>query len=1331
MTIPARLLSRLNRMLDRAGARLRKARPGSVLILVIALLVLMALIGTAFITTAQVERYSATQNTYNTEADLLVQGVLGMAQAPMVSKVQGSQGYRIASSATNTATTGLYYPYESPTKDTYLADRLPTPNGTVPVWAYITAPLNGTVFEAPYAVDAGTLQALSPLPVRYTVRTSVTPTSISVPQADGSLKLFPALNITDPNVNGGRPAIVLAADADGDGIADAGFIRLPIGQLEGATYYGAARIIDNAAAINASIALEANHDTATGYAVPGDLFPVNLDLGGLLMSGDTLALLNQYRFNNGAANNGESYNSSPVDDFQQPHAELAFNTPYEAFWTQLAGRLNDPGYNTTSAKYQAVPISEALALGYHFCLANPNGSPSPVLETYLPISTGSTGPTSDRIPPFAPSQTTPWFNQCFGYNPNGTANIPLRPLLVVRNPVSNFVPSYFNDQGIYSVAGSYNFGDRVQATDPITNSLRGFVCVVPNSAGAQPPIMNGSYNPAFWAAMPWTAHPTKISANTGTFGQLWTAYWSVMLDHADGNGLYPAGPGQINDGPAPDSQFRSPIRGPNPQGVTLTNEGVTQLRAALAAVNTIDMRDGDEDITSRTIFLPATVAGKSAMVQVNVFGSEKQPYFTEMMVDYDPKQNQLPSGITPPWVAVEMYNPHPTAIPLKGWKLCSLNRASMKLTEVGDLSTNMAAYAHPDGQTGPLIEAGERLVFQSSAGTNPPTMATTWATTKVNPITCTPSGAGSTLDTAVGNELVLLRPRRADGTYTFNNDPQNVFGEMTGAAVNYSDLIPLDSIDMAGITYTAAPPPASSPETRYRYARANLISKDNNSAAWHCVYPGPYSPTGFPPTASPPAIPFHTWGIVQVNATTSPDNGMFGQPKSKFTGTQPSLQNGGPYAGATYETRPLQINNRDSAGPNKVYTDGAGGSVAVDQTPITPGMSFPYGGFARDGDILQVPFIGAYKIVYNNSLVELNSVTIDSVQAQFLDPFTLPSAAPYQADVDTMTFGVPFHNEQIGHFCPMDSTNSTDFSDDPTAPNAAGWKYHFAKRLFDYVAAWSPQESFLPNVDPSTLGNFFAYSGDPTLHPPAPNPNSAKYPPAPSTPPPQAVPTAQGAMLNSNLSNQQFQGLQDTAAAEGRININTAGWKALSAVPFYTPAEFGASYAQLNAAIAQAIIQFRETTPTPGHVAPGPFRSIFDLMQVPSFKALNVTWTNSLPGEANDYYGDFSPFPPTMPARTGTIPETDPTDHVFGDVKTRFLLLERISNLITTRSDSFTAYVQVQGWQNVGTAIPILVATRRAATLLDRSQVVPVRNTKVTPNTVSNAPVGVTYIPND
>src|SRR5438552_4142258 len=69
--------------------RLPRQRFGSVLILVVALLVLMALIGTAFISTARTDRYATTTNGYNTQIDLLVEGIVSVSQDAMLQDTMG------------------------------------------------------------------------------------------------------------------------------------------------------------------------------------------------------------------------------------------------------------------------------------------------------------------------------------------------------------------------------------------------------------------------------------------------------------------------------------------------------------------------------------------------------------------------------------------------------------------------------------------------------------------------------------------------------------------------------------------------------------------------------------------------------------------------------------------------------------------------------------------------------------------------------------------------------------------------------------------------------------------------------------------------------------------------------------------------------------------------------------------------------------------------------------------------------------------------------------------------------------------------------------------
>src|SRR5205807_6740262 len=161
-------------LLDGAQRRFARSRPGSVLIMVVALLVLMALIGTAYITMAQSDRYASQQNQYNTQIDLLVQSVVSMVKGTVGQELFVNTRYRPATDATYKHYTGVgpddaavlrtpaaaslatYNP--RPNAGTWwLAERLPTvdnifsmPVGNnLPHWRFITGPLNGANFESP------------------------------------------------------------------------------------------------------------------------------------------------------------------------------------------------------------------------------------------------------------------------------------------------------------------------------------------------------------------------------------------------------------------------------------------------------------------------------------------------------------------------------------------------------------------------------------------------------------------------------------------------------------------------------------------------------------------------------------------------------------------------------------------------------------------------------------------------------------------------------------------------------------------------------------------------------------------------------------------------------------------------------------------------------------------------------------------------------------------------------------------------------------------------------------------------------------------------------
>lgn len=138
---------------------------------------------------------------------------------------------------------------------------------------------------------------------------------------------------------------------------------------------------------------------------------------------------------------------------------------------------------------------------------------------------------------------------------------------------------------------------------------------------------------------------------------------------------------------------------------------------------------------------------------------------------------------------------------------------------------------------------------------------------------------------------------------------------------------------------------------------------------------------------------------------------------------------------------------------------------------------------------------------------------------------------------------------------------------------------------------------------------------------------------------------------------------------KGRININTAPWYVIAELPWISLRKGG----YYNTALAQAIVAYRDTTAKK-------FKSIGELMNVAGM----------------DYYavapelGDLTGFPDLTPGgSTG--------DGAADDFEERDVIFSRISNLVTVRSDVFTAYILVR----IGANGP----QRRVVAILDRSRV--------------------------
>ncbi len=127
---------------------------------------------------------------------------------------------------------------------------------------------------------------------------------------------------------------------------------------------------------------------------------------------------------------------------------------------------------------------------------------------------------------------------------------------------------------------------------------------------------------------------------------------------------------------------------------------------------------------------------------------------------------------------------------------------------------------------------------------------------------------------------------------------------------------------------------------------------------------------------------------------------------------------------------------------------------------------------------------------------------------------------------------------------------------------------------------------------------------------------------------------------------------------KGRINVNTAPWFVIAQLPWMSPA------------IAQAIVAYRDTE--------GGFESAGELMQVP----------------AMGYYA-YDPLYSSLDL--DRFPDLTPDDGAVSDFEERDVIFSRISNLVTVRSDVFTAYILVR----IGVDGP----QRRVIAILDRSQV--------------------------
>jgi hypothetical protein len=177
----------------------------------------------------------------------------------------------------------------------------------------------------------------------------------------------------------------------------------------------------------------------------------------------------------------------------------------------------------------------------------------------------------------------------------------------------------------------------------------------------------------------------------------------------------------------------------------------------------------------------------------------------------------------------------------------------------------------------------------------------------------------------------------------------------------------------------------------------------------------------------------------------------------------------------------------------------------------------------------------------------------------------------------------------------------------------------------------------------------------------------------------------------------------------GRININTAPWYVLAQLPWVSQRKGGTDYS-----LAQAIVAYRDkldlSPAGPDYYHGGVYDSRYQETGIPGLREANgfesigelAAVINNSPGKevySMNYYtlgteiGDLAGFPDLTPDGPS------PSDVAKDDFEERDVIFARISNLVTVRSDVFTAYILVR----IGTNGP----QKRVIAILDRSNVYP------------------------
>lgn len=775
-----------------------------------------------------------------------------------------------------------------------------------------------------------------------------------------------------------------------------------------------------------------------------------------------------------------------------------------------------------------------------------------------------------------------------------------------------------------------------------------------------------SYDPTVADARP----PVRASANASRFDELYRAFWSVIAEPplAGGSGAY--GVPMDTTGTVPQAPFLAGNMDFFTAAIA-SDQQAALVRAAIAAVNTMDIRDvdsytrpgggapgvvnrGDTDVTVAQIELPDYsngVAGSpTPRPTARVFGMEAHPLIDEVVLEYsfDPASGAR----TLEYVAVELINPYPWEMDITEWRLAFVDRNSGGTIT---FATNVVLDS-PIPAADPAAGTFGHLLVTGGTPTTPgaPNGATQ------NTATITPGDvdpgvqAGAAPETPTANDIILVRPIRNDMAKT----------SPPSTAAEFDDMVPVDGVVLKGFAPTNADPadPAITLERKqYRYARPT--GDDDGGTAiegtavteWDYVYAGPHTPGAGAEGQDNESL---IYVGDPLGGTIEPGgNGEFG------------VSN----ANTTYPNTATPV--RFEIGPT------LSGRV---QAPGATQPTWPYGGFARDGDILAVPFVGSY--VLRNTAGDMVELGYPSIDLDRIDAET--ALADAQANTTPEGFG-RFIGAQSG--------------------------YEWAGDVLDYLTAMhSPGLPIFPLADPRYFDDpaDATEAGDPTLEASGTGNNAPLLTATPEVldlrpatggtgrlfPYDPEIPVASGAGMPANAAVPTAgQYTQAFNPVEGLINLNTATSGVMQLLPLAVDGTGAIDTAGGVAGRANSVVGRRDYTGA-GDPETTPLASLFNL---------DLTGFTGATAATRVEQGDLTGLDAALATDLATSLDEANYYDAPADYEEPLADVTRISNLASLRSDSYTVYIVIQAWENVGNPTARLVRQERVAFTVDRSGILP------------------------